>query len=80
MYLAEWDAFAAQVQRGSNAAVAAQAMGHAGLFMCPGSVGQKSLGCSSIYRKWPKLSRTVGCCFFAPFGRSQLSAWLEAYL
>jgi hypothetical protein len=52
MYLAEWDAFAAQVQRGSSAAVAAQAMGHASSFMCPGSVGQKSLGCSSIYRKW----------------------------
>jgi hypothetical protein len=30
-------------------------MGHAGSFMCPGSVGQKSLGCSSIYRKWLKL-------------------------
>lgn len=51
-YLAEWDAFAAQVQRGSNAAVAAQAMGHAGSFMCPGSVGARSLSCSNIYREW----------------------------
>ncbi|WIA16766.1 hypothetical protein OEZ85_013416 [Tetradesmus obliquus] len=61
-YLAEWDAFAAQVQRGSNAAVAAQAMGHAGPFMCPGSVGARSLSCSNIYPMDAKGSYIPGIC------------------
>uniref|UniRef100_A0A383W5L3 Uncharacterized protein n=1 Tax=Tetradesmus obliquus TaxID=3088 RepID=A0A383W5L3_TETOB len=61
-YLAEWDAFAAQVQRGSNAAVAAQAMGHAGSFMCPGSVGARSLSCSNIYPMDAKGSYIPGIC------------------
>ncbi|KAF6259726.1 hypothetical protein COO60DRAFT_1638160 [Scenedesmus sp. NREL 46B-D3] len=58
-YLAEWDAFAAQVQRGSNIAVAAQAMGHADSFMCPGSIGHKSMSCSSIY-PMDKQGRYIG--------------------
>lgn len=50
-YLSEWTAFA-ELASNVGGVGAARAMGHAGSLTCPGSLAQKTLGCSNLYRKW----------------------------